>query len=150
MITKSLPLLAIASLWFVAPIAFAVTVPAGTTLNVKTLDSISSHERVGRTFTAELDQNVRVNGKVALPAGTKLTGKIVSSRGSRHTSNPLSLDLTSVSANGHNVPVKTADAFQPENKPNTARGSRRDVSVGSYAVPLGTKMQFRLAQPLNL
>jgi hypothetical protein len=138
--------------WITAPFSSAATVPAGTTLVVRTVDSISSHEKVGKTFTAQLDQDVAVNGKAELRAGTKAFGRIEASRGNRHQSAPLTLNLTGVSVNGRTVPIKTTEGFEPKDtrKARTSRGARSGVSVGSFTVPSGTKMQFRLAQPFNL
>src|SRR5260370_28580727 len=112
---------------------------------------ISSHERVGRTFTAQLDQDIVVKGKVLLPAGTKVLGTVEASRANSHTStSPLTLNLTGVSSNGRTVPIKTVSAVQPQDKAKTARQSRAGVSLGTSTFPSGTKMEFRLAEPLNM
>ena len=137
-------------LWITAQFSSAATVPAGTTLVVRTTDAISSHDRVGKTFTAQLDQDVVVQGKVALPAGTKVFGRVETSRGNQRSSNPLTVNLTSISIGGRTIPIKTDGAFQLEAKPKTARQAATGVSVGPFRVAPGTKMQFRLAQPLNL
>ena len=72
----------------------AATIPAGTTLGVQTVSSISSKDAVGRTFEAKLDQDVAVKGNVLLKAGTKAFGRIKSSRANPRNSEPLSLELT--------------------------------------------------------
>jgi len=149
MTKKTLILIAISSCAWIAA-SFAATIPAGTTLVVRTVDAISSHEKVGRTFNAQLDQDVAVNGKTALRAGTKVLGRIEASRGSTRSSNPLTLNLTGISVNGRTVPIKTVRGFQPGAKPLTARQAARGISVGSFVVPPGTKMEFRLAQPASL
>jgi hypothetical protein len=87
MIKKTLLLIAIASCEWIAP-SFAATVPAGTTLVVRTLDTIHSNDRVGRTFKAELDQSVVANGKAVLPKGTKVVGKIEASQANPRNSQP--------------------------------------------------------------
>ena len=128
----------------------AATVPAGTTIVVRTGVTISSRDRVGRTVVTQLDQNVAVQGKTLLPAGTKVLAKVETSRADSRRPDPLTVNLTSVSIAGQTVTIKTDGAFQVEAKPRTARQMRTGVSVGSFTVPSGTKMQFRLAQPLNL
>jgi hypothetical protein len=133
-----------------APFLAAATVPAGTTLIVRTVDSIASRDRVGRTFATKLDQDVAVQGKTLLPAGTKVLAKVETSQADSRRPDPLSVNLTSVSIGGQTVPIKTDGAFQLQAKPKTARQMRTGVSVGSFTVPSGTKMQFRLAEPLNL
>jgi hypothetical protein len=129
---------------------FAGTLPPGTKLVVRTRDSISSHDRVGRTFTAQLDQDVVVKNNVVLKAGTKVLGKIEVSQANPRTSNPLTLNLTGIASNGRTVPIKTVSGVQPENKAKLGRQTRRGVSVGSFTVAVGTKMEFQLAQPVNL
>jgi hypothetical protein len=129
----------------------AAPIPAGTTLVVRTVDRISSHDRVGRTFNAKLDQDVTVKGSALLKAGTKVSGKIEASRENSRRSAPLTLSLTQLSNNGRMISIKT-DSFQPESKATRARQAqmRGGFSVGSSTVAPGTKMEFRLAQPVNL
>jgi hypothetical protein len=129
----------------------AATIPAGTPLIVRTAGAISSHATAGRAFTAKLDQDVVINGNAALRAGTQLSGIIASSRGSRSTtsSQPLTLNLTAVAANGRMVPIKTTGGVQPH-AAKTTRQSRGGFSYGESIFPAGTRLEFRLAQPLHL
>ena len=127
----------------------AATIPAGTTLAVQTVGSISSSDPVGRTFEAKLDQDVAVKGNVLLKAGTKAFGRIKSSRANPRNSEPLSLELTSISVNGSNVAVKT-NSVQPGSSPRTARQARYGHTAGTLRVDPGTKMQFQLAQAVTL
>ena len=103
---------------------------------------------VGRNFEAKLAQDVSVKGHVLLKAGSKVFGKIASSRYNPRKNDPLTVELTSVSVNGRNVAVKT-NAFQPGSPPHDgAPGAvwpyRRHVS--DYP---GT-VQFQLLQPVTL
>src|SRR5438132_177088 len=127
----------------------AATIPAGTTLAVRTTSSISSQDPVRRTFAAQLDQDVVVNGKVPLKAGTKAFGKIKSSRANPRKSEPLTLELTSISVNGRNVAVKT-NSFQPGSSPRTGRQAFYGHTAGTLVITPGTKMQFQLMQPVTL
>ena len=128
----------------------AATVPAGTAIMAQTVDAISSHARAGRIFAAKLAQSVVVNGNVLIPAGTQLFGVIEASRANVHRSGALTLNLTSISVNGKRVPIKTTGGFQPQAGTKTARQSRRGISVGEWTFPPGTRIEFRLAEPLNL
>ena len=130
--------------------SFAATVPAGTTLIVRTLNALQSTDRVGRTFTAQLDQDVAVNGKVVLRAGTKFDGKIESSQANPFRSGPLILNLTDVSMNGHAIPIKTVSGFEVQNLAMHPGARARGVTVGPFVAPRGLRMQFRLAQPIKL
>ena len=145
-----LSVLAILAFALSAPQLLAATIPAGTTLIVRTQNSISSQDRVGTKFTAQLDQDIAVNGTVLLRAGTKVFGRVESSRaGSGTQSRPLTLNLTAISSHGHEVPVVTAQAFDPE---SSVRKNRRGVAISTsrFVFPHGSRMQFRLAKPLNL
>jgi hypothetical protein len=140
----------IASLAFLAvDTAFGVTIPAGTPLVVRTLHGISSIDAPGTRFPAELEKEVVVNGKVGLPVGTKVSGRIATSKRTHTSSQRLSVDITDVQVGGRSLPIKTAGAVGLE---NSAYKTRRGVSVStsSYQVPSGRKIEFRLAQPLNL
>ncbi len=151
MTKKTFILIAISScIWIAAAqSSFAATIPAGTTLTVRTVSLVSSKDAVGRTFEAKIDQDISVKGKVLLKAGTKAFGRIQSSRAKPRQSAPLSVELTSISVNGRNIAVKTS-SVQPESNPTTARQVRHGFTVGTLVVNPGTKMEFRLAQPLNL
>ena len=149
MTKKTFVLIAIASCVWIAT-SFAATIPAGTTLVVRTLNTIHSNDRVGRTFTAQLDQGVVANGKVVLQAGTKFHGKIEASQANPRNSQPLTLNLIDVSVNGRTIPIKTVSGFQVENIAKRGAARARGISVWPFVAPHGTKMEFRLAQPLNV
>ncbi len=125
------------------------TIPAGTTLTVSTASSISSQDPVGRTFAAQIDQDVTVNGNVLLKAGTRASGKIKSSRANPRKNEPLTLELTSISVNGRNVSVKM-HSVQPGNPTVTARQARYGHTAGTLTVAPGTKMQFQLARAVTI
>ena len=142
---KYITIIAITAVCFAASSLRAATIPAGTTLTVSTASSISSKDPVGRTFAAQIDRDVVVNGKVLLKAGTKAFGKVQSSRANPRKNEPLTLELTSVSVNGRNVAVKT-NSFQPGSSPRTARQAQYGHTAGTLTVTPGTKMQFQLLQ----
>ena len=125
------------------------TFPAGTALSVRTTSQISERDPVGRTFTGQLDQNV---GTV-LKAGTGVTGRVTASRASSRPgrgSAPLGVALTSITANGGNVAIKT-HSVQPRGATTaqTAQMRSRGVTAGNVLVTPGTTMQFVLAQPVT-
>ena len=128
-----------------ANVASAATVPAGTPIAVRTNAPISTHAAPGRHFTATLDQSV---GGVS--TGTHVTGLIQASRGSRSTtaSSPLTLVLTGISVNGHNVKIKT-DSVQPQGA-HTTSSRRGNFSFGEDTFPAGARLEFRLSRSVNL
>src|SRR5262245_60376839 len=125
------------------------TLPAGTSLSVRTTSQISERDPVGRTFTGQLDQNV---GTV-LKAGTGVTGTVTASRASSRPgrgSAPLSVALSSISVNGGNVAIKT-HSVQPQGATTaqTAEARSRGVTAGNIVVTPGTTMQFVISQAVT-
>jgi hypothetical protein len=147
--TKILILAGLAILaWLVPQDSQAATVPAGAILVVQTLDTVSSTDTPGTRFTAQLVNNVAVNGKVVLPAGTRFLAKIETSRRIVSSSQRLTVDLTDVQFGGRAVSIKTTGARELSNDFKTRRGV--GVSRGAYTVTAGKRLEFQLAQPLNL
>ena len=124
---------------------FAASIPAGTTITVRTNAPISTHATPGNHFTATLEQDVD-----GIRAGAHCQGIIRASRGSRSTtsSSPLTLILTNVSLHGKTIPIKT-NSVQPQGA-HTTRAKRGGFSFGEDVFPAGTHLEFRLTQPLNL
>jgi hypothetical protein len=146
---KFTTIIAVTFACFAALTLNAATIPAGTVLDVKTASSISSRDPAGRSFAAQLDQDVTVKGQVLLKAKTQAFGKIKSSRANPRKNEPLTLELTSISVNGRNVSVKT-NTVQPGSPPRTGRQARYGHTAGTLTITPGTKMQFQLAAPLSL
>lgn len=126
----------------------AATVPAGTTLIVETLEAVTSTDTPGTRFAAQLANNVAVNGKVILPTGTKVSGKIATSRRMVTSTERLTVDLIDVQAAGRSVPIKTTG---PRPLSNDYKTTRHNVAVSraGYKVVAGKRIEFQLAQPLN-
>lgn len=127
----------------------AATIPAGTTIIISAVSSFSSKTVVGRSFEGKLAQDVSVKGHVLLKAGSKAFGKVASSRYNPRKNDPLTVELTSISVNGRNVPVKT-NAFQPGHPAMTGRQARYGHTAGTLVITPGTLMQFQLLQPVTL
>ena len=146
---KSISVIAVICACVAALSANAATIPAGTTITVSTVSSFSSKTPTGRSFEGKLAQDISVKGHVVLKAGSKAFGKIASSRHNPRRNEPLTVELTSISANGRNVPVKT-NAFQPGHPATTGRQSRHGFTAGTLVITPGTLMQFQLLQPVTL
>jgi len=86
---------------------------------------------------------------VVLKAGSQAFGKIASSRYNPRRNEPLTVELTSISASGRNVTVKT-NAFQPGHPSTTGRQSRHGFTAGTLVITPGTLMQFQLLQAVKL
>jgi hypothetical protein len=85
-----------------------VTVPAGTTMLIRMVDSVdSSKNPVGSRFTATLETNLQVGGVIFAPAGTKVHGRLAQSKeaGRVGGSSELQLELTDIIVGGSAYPV---------------------------------------------
>ena len=88
-----------------------ITVPAGTRILVRTVDSIdSSKQKTGYRFTATLETNLQVQNTVVAPRGTTLYGRLAqaSSAGKMSGSSELSLELTDIVIKGTAYPLLTS------------------------------------------
>ena len=89
-----------------------VTIPAGTMLEVRLVDSLSSaRNHGGDSFQATLDEPVLVNGWVAVPKGADVTGRVVAAEASGHLETPaeLSVTLASLQVGGEAYELHTSD-----------------------------------------
>jgi hypothetical protein len=148
-LTKSIPVISVICACVAASSVNAATIPAGTTLIVSTVSLITSQSVVGRSFEAKLAQNVSAKGNVLLKAGTKVFGKIASSRANPRKSEPLSVELASIEANGRRIPVKT-NSMEPHGPPQTARQAHYGHTAGTTVVNPKTLLHFQLLQPVTL
>lgn len=96
------------------PTSEATTVAAGTLINVRLQQEVSSASATsGDAFAAILSEPLVANGKTLAPAGTPVTGRVVAARksGRLHNSGYLRLALASVEINGKAVPVHSSTVF---------------------------------------
>jgi hypothetical protein len=148
-LTKSIPVISVICACVAGSSVNAATIPAGTTLTVSTVSLVTSQSVVGRSFEAKLAQDVSAKGNVLLKAGTRVFGKIASSRANPRKSEPLSVELASLEVNGRRIPVKT-NSMEPHGPPQTARQAHYGHTAGTTVVNPGTRLQFRLLQPVTL
>lgn len=89
-----------------------ITVPAGTVIEVRMIDSVdSSTNQVGDQFHASLENDLVVNNIVVAPIGADVYGKLeqVQSAGKIQGQSQLQLGLTGIRVNGTIVPIATGD-----------------------------------------
>jgi hypothetical protein len=155
----------------------AVTIPSGTSLFVRTVDQVSSNDKAGKSFAARLDSNLVVKGKMVIPAGSKVYGRVESSRsaGRAFGQSELALSLRKIVLNGR--PVSIATGNYEESGPRSGRKTARRAAAGtlvgfalggpaagaaigaatgligqgkSVEAPAGTLFEFRLTRPVTL
>jgi hypothetical protein len=148
-LTKSISVISVICACVAASSVNAATIPAGTTLTVSTISLVTSQSVVGRSFEAKLAQDVSAKGNVLLKAGTRVFGKIASSRANPRKSEPLSVKLALLEVNGRRIPVKT-NSMEPHGPPQTARQAHYGHTAGTTVVNPGTRLQFQLLQPVTL
>ena len=88
-----------------------ITVPAGTRILVRMVDSIdSTKQKTGDRFTATLETNLQAEDKVVAPRGSTLYGRLAqaSSAGRMSGSSELTLELTDIVISGTAYPLLTS------------------------------------------
>lgn len=88
-----------------------VTVPAGTRILIRTIDSLDSNkQRTGYRFTASLETNLQAEHMVVAPRGSTVYGRLAegSSAGRMSGSSQLTLELTDIVINGTAYPLFTS------------------------------------------
>jgi hypothetical protein len=160
--------------------AKSATIPAGTMLLVRMMDSVSSQSAEGAKFTTKLEYDLVVNGAVAVKAGTVIYGKVQTSTQARRATGKSTLDirLAQISAGGTPVPIVTS-GFQQAGEASikkAARGAAAGAAIGAIAdggdgagkgaaigataslvkkgqtvtIPPGTLLEFTLSQPVTV
>lgn len=156
------------------------TVPAGSLLLVRMVSTVSSNDKAGTRFQAELQNNLEINGVMVAKAGAPVYGKVQESKKAGRVVGKASLQLalTEVSINGTLVPISTgtfSEAGEGSFK-KTARGAAVGAVVGavvdggdgaakgagigaavsvlkkgeSVTVPANAVLEFRLVQALTI
>jgi outer membrane biosynthesis protein TonB len=109
-----------------------VTVPAGTTLAIRLVDTIDSEKnQAGETFKATLNSPLSVEGDVAIPAGYDVEGHIVDvkSAGKFAGQSLLVLQLDRISVGGKSYSIQT-DEYKRQ---GSSRGKNTAEKVGAGA-----------------
>jgi hypothetical protein len=121
----------------VAPVAAAsgtnTTVPAGTDLLVRMIDSIDSDQNhVGDRFRASLEQDLVVDGVVIAPKGTDVYGRLSEAKEAGHIQgkSQLKLELTDILIQNRLQPIMTGE-YEVS---GSSRGADTAKKVGIGAV----------------
>lgn len=88
-----------------------ITVPAGTRILIRMIDSIDSNkQKTGDRFTASLETNLQAENVVVAPRGSVVHGRLAqaSSAGKMSGSSQLTLELTDIVINGTAYPLLTS------------------------------------------
>ena len=109
-----------------------ITIPSGSTIPVRitqTLDSATTQQ--GETFSGTVATDVIIDGLVAIPQGTPVTGRVDEVHEAAHFkgSSLLTIELTNINRHGERLPVVT-EAFTKE---GNGRGKNTAEKVGGGA-----------------
>ena len=125
------------ALFFVASfgsLISAQTIPAGTPINVRTIDSISvKTASPGARFRGTLADPVMTSGRVVIPRGApvQLTTVSVQRAGRIEGRDRITLRVTSITFNGRTVPVTSTVAEQRGSR--MGRRTLRSAGIGAAA-----------------
>ena len=109
--------------------AETITVPAGTRILIRTIDSVdSSKQKAGYRFTATLETNLQAVDVVVAPRGTTVYGQLASasSAGRMSGSSQLTLELTDIVINGTAYPLLTS-TYEVEGQGEGSKTARKVV-----------------------
>jgi hypothetical protein len=119
-----------------------VTLPSGTQFTVRALDRISSEDaRLGETFAAALDQDLRQNGRVIIPANSDVTGRLVTVQepGKVRGRAELAMELESITVQGKTYDLRTnritlrAESSVKEDAAKIGGGAALGAIIGAIA-----------------
>jgi len=116
--------------------------PAGSLLTVRLKSPLTAENEGSKgTFAATVDEPVIAEGMTLIPEGAQVSGRIGQVRISnmRPDRGYVRLELESVSLDGFDLPVQTADLF--------ARQISGDVRPGTIRLEKGRRLTFRLTEP---
>lgn len=109
-----------------------VTIPAGTTLAIRLIDTIDSETaQQGQSFKATLDSPLSVDGDIVIPTGYDVTGHVVDvkSAGKFAGKSELSLQLDRIAVGAKSYNLQT-DQYHRE---GSSRGKNTAAKVGTGA-----------------
>jgi hypothetical protein len=116
-----------------------ITVPAGTTLLVRMVDSVdSSKNKVGDHFTASLEADLVANGKSLAPRGATVYGRLADAQAAGHLAgkSELKLELTDILINDRLQPILTGE-YQVASSSRGANTAKKTVGGAAAGAIVG-------------
>lgn len=114
-----------------------VTVPSGTEIEVRMIDTISSSiNNVGDKFQASLEQPLEVDGTPVAPKGTTVYGRLVQAKqaGRLEGQSELRLELTGIEINGVVASISTSDYQAAGSSRGKQTATRAGIGAGLGAI----------------
>jgi hypothetical protein len=116
-----------------------VTIPAGTLISVRTMDTIdSTYNLVGDRFQASLEEPLTLEGTVVVAKDALVYGRLTQSKasGTFTGKSELRLELTGIVVNGKMVPVVTGE-YEATGKSRGASTAKRTVGGAALGAIIG-------------
>ena len=116
-----------------------MTIPAGTTISVRTIDAIdSTKNHVGDRFQASLEEPLILDDKVVASKGADVYGRLEESKetGTFTGRSELKLALTGIVVDGKTVPIVTGD-YELTGKSKGASTAKRTVGGAAIGSIIG-------------
>ncbi|HKV77641.1 MAG TPA: hypothetical protein VJP02_05860 [Candidatus Sulfotelmatobacter sp.] len=116
-----------------------ITVPAGTRILIRMVDSIDTTKQTkGYRFTATLETNLPAEDTVVAPRGTRLYGRLAeaSSAGRMSGSSGLTLELTDIVINGTAYPLLTS-TYEVKGKGEGGNTAKKVVGSAGLGALIG-------------
>jgi hypothetical protein len=116
-----------------------VTIPAGTQISVRTIDTIdSTRSQVGDRFEASLAEPLTLEGNVVVAKDALVYGRLTESKesGTFTGRSQLRLELTGIVVNEKTVPVVTGE-YEATGKSRGASTAKRTVGGGALGALIG-------------
>ena len=116
-----------------------VTVPAGTRILIRMVNSVdSSQQQVGYRFTANLETNLQVGDVVVAPRGTTVYGRLANAKSAGNVSGgaELTLELTDIVINGTAYPLLTS-TYQVASEGQGSKTAKRVVGGTGLGALIG-------------
>jgi hypothetical protein len=117
----------------------AVTIPAGTRISVRTIDSIdSAKNQVGYRFLASLEESLWINGNMVVPKGADVYGRLEESKetGTFTGRSQLKLQLTGIVVNGQTLRLVTGE-YEVSGKSKGESTAKRTVGGAAIGSIIG-------------
>jgi len=116
-----------------------ITIPVGTHISVRTIDSIdSTQNHVGDRFQASLEEPLTVDGNVVVAKGADVYGRLAESKtsGTFTGKSQLRLELTGIVVNGQTVPIVTGE-YELTGKSRGASTAKRTAGGAAVGAVIG-------------
>ena len=116
-----------------------ITVPAGTTVLVRMIDSVdSTKNRVGDRFTASLEADLVANGKSVAPRGATVYGRLADAQSAGHLAgkSELKLELTDILIHDRLQPILTGE-YQVASSSRGANTAKKTVGGAAAGAIVG-------------